>query len=616
MNDLHSFAVRDRYSEEPCNELLEGALDNKQYATAMGFVPTHRFKKWKPNDRDGSAYCYIDNDKPNNKQDPLMKYATCSKSDRIFAEDFIGEVFMDNRSDRNQNYPFSKCVFEIKKENITPQKLNGFWGNIGTSDCEASFVDARVENERMKKEIDEFEINGLQLKEHINNQGLEMRAGEKAIQNLMAEKQAIESVKRSIEELKMRQNEIDKSIKANDLEFKKNKSKFDQDTKNIEIVLEDLKTDISKRETQIQKIDRAEQFIKKETIILELTVQNMKESKGYLEKENRDLANATRQKEQDLAYCLANYRSCEQQRLVLKNKILELQSNIEYLRKRILFYKQCVERKRIQKLIDDCQKNVELLRIKLSDLERIIEEWKKNHQDCSFYITQIAILQQSIEKDLALCKIQSDQYQSNVQFLRSEYKESQVGATCPFTLPPIAPPPYSLNKFYDDYKSIRIQYPNGWNANMDFGYVNWMQYWNDGGNPKRYGGFPTDGIYGGQWRSSGLIPKYSTGAIGQETDRKVFIWISPLFRVSQEVVGTLKMGVCDDRGFIFINGSQFYKTLPNANDNPVLNYTFKVNTPYYLTCVLLNVRGNARFEPTMNCFQELVSFLCYANPQM
>lgn len=118
-------------------------LTDKARETMDNFVLGHRIREWLPTDKieqsklDGNTKeCYILFDRNNGAIDPIMKDASCDMRNPIFqGVDFINKVSVDSNADIAHTLPYSKCVIDIKPDEVNSSTLNYFWSRMGEAQC-------------------------------------------------------------------------------------------------------------------------------------------------------------------------------------------------------------------------------------------------------------------------------------------------------------------------------------------------------------------------------------------------------------------------------------------------------------------------------------------------
>ena len=135
--EVHN-TLRQNLGDSACRVLHDPNLQGNAKIMAMQYIDTERMRVWKPQkpDLDDKQYCYVNNDFNNNAHDYFMAKRSCDENDPFFKSvPFIKNVFSDNNPEKTNSTAVNKCVFEIDEKKATPENLQTFWNNVGTSDC-------------------------------------------------------------------------------------------------------------------------------------------------------------------------------------------------------------------------------------------------------------------------------------------------------------------------------------------------------------------------------------------------------------------------------------------------------------------------------------------------
>ena len=139
--------LKSKFGIEACSILNNQNLSMSNQVAANSYIPTGRFRKWKPLthantkasanvNTSGITHCYINNDLSANEADYFMSGRKCSKEDPTFVNiAFIKDVFPDGQAQTTTSATPEKCVFEIDNDKVNTDSLNAFWGSLGPTDC-------------------------------------------------------------------------------------------------------------------------------------------------------------------------------------------------------------------------------------------------------------------------------------------------------------------------------------------------------------------------------------------------------------------------------------------------------------------------------------------------
>lgn len=671
--------LRDEFSEEACNILYDQELDKNQFTTATGFIPTMRIKKFKPSkpelygitddNKEMATMCYIDKDSENKKMDILFsnEELDCTKGNTIFNNDIITDVFEDNKPDRNQNFAFNKCVFKVDNSKVNTDSLNTFWNKMGKAECDALFADVRKENKEFEQQLDKLLKDYQELSRKVKlNQS-----------DILSKKGVISELSKERDTLIEKSNFISNNLKRIVDSFEIEKRKLAQMKKDYETVIQDYNDKMKTLSTNKQQLNDLQESLKlsfqtltkqykqlqQEFAVLTTAYDVLYSSYLSLKKQNEKLKADLQSKNDEYKSKKGAFDLCQYQ---LNQCLNRTQSDVNSLKYRIYDCKneikrKTIERDNLQKTKEDLDNELKLARSEeqrtkiayetcnseriqkqslTTELQNIIDNWKKNRFYCDDYDKAIDSVANEIYSTVSLCQTYTDLDKFTLSLNKQDLEKAKQNAenTCK-----VAPPAkYSIDEFY---KNTLFYYQGAFTYTVTQGTRTATRKKSAHDiKTNMIGTFAQPIAIGYNWRNSlsgwflqeaadvvktwapalitqestmrkafneanawkGIIPIFSSDLNTGSAPETVYIAICPLFFVSKQVTGFIDC-VADDEAFFYINGKLIGKT-NNAGVRYSDKYTFNPYTPYVLVIVHVNGGGTGEIKVEKG-FNEVIDYM-------
>lgn len=131
------------YADVAARPEMREDMTDKARETMDNFILGHRMREWMPASKaeqakldKGNKHCYFLFDSNNGAMDPIMNDNTCDMRNPIFqGVEFINKVFVDTDADVAHTLPYTKCVVDIKPDDVDSSTLNYFWSRMGEAQC-------------------------------------------------------------------------------------------------------------------------------------------------------------------------------------------------------------------------------------------------------------------------------------------------------------------------------------------------------------------------------------------------------------------------------------------------------------------------------------------------
>lgn len=630
--------IRDGFSEEPCNILYDQTLDNKQFVTATGFVPSMRIKKYKPAKpeqyglTDGSTMCYIDRDADNSKIDVLFKNdsLSCKKTDTIFGSDFITDVFEDNKPDRSQNFPFNKCVFKIDDSKVNIDKLNTFWEKMGKAECDALFADLRKENKSLEADIAKLLADYTELVDKFKKAQIDSNGKNVTIKDMSSERDELLEKKQfitiNLNNLKSDYDKTKKKLEQTEEDYKKVVNDYNLKVRTTFDNQKKLDDSYAILKTSFDDLKRSYKQLQQEYSVLKTAYDTLYDQYQTLKTQNNTLKANLQNKEDEYKTKKGAYDLCQYQ---LNQCLQSTQTGVNDLKYRIIDCKTDIKRKTIER--DNLQKekadwDAKLIQARseeqksksayescnqeriqktslTKELQDIIDKWKIERNYCGDYDNHIQSLTSQIGSVVSWCQIYTDLDKYYIDLARADIEklEKKVDDSCK----PATPKQFSITDYYKQSLVFQMggghqrktamigTFQNPVSSNLRWKILQRF-FMSTSGYQGTFQG-------GSSWK--GLIPVFSDEKKTGSAENTTYMVVSPMFWVSKSVTAKCNC-VADDEAFIYINGTLVGKT-NNDGVRMDMSYNFKPYMPYVIVVIHIN-GGDAGELIVDNGFDEVI----------
>lgn len=360
--DQFKTMIQTGFLMEPCHALHDPNLTGNANVISKQYIDSSRIKEWKPADPNAIAnrnldpnikYCYINNDAAAGVKDYAMAARSCSKTEPIFSVPFISEVFEDANIDKTMTYPINKCVLAIDKSKVSTERLTQFWNGFGSTECTQvnlplanSLSDTQSDLERQKRALAERTTQYSQCT--------------KLNRELQVEKQDLSTQYTTMTASNQTCNQLyGQSVEAH----KTTQSVYATYKRDAESTVAGLESDKKILGTSLkQTIDERDICTdQKEKVAKQFAVVS---AKLIDEQKNLSTANATINIMQgrvdfvtkERAQFEINYKKCNEERLVIQQRLQESDAELKEYKPMGLKYPQCdVERNACNKNLERCE---------------------------------------------------------------------------------------------------------------------------------------------------------------------------------------------------------------------------------------------------------------------